>query len=77
MQFSKCLEVVEDGGNGFLVEPKSTEQLVAAMERLVVLLREQKIVMGKEGYRKALEQFDVRLMLRKYDEILSDLSVCE
>lgn len=72
-----CRELVEDGGNGFLVEPKSTEQLVAAMERFISLSQEQKIAMGEVSYRKALEQFDVRITLRKYDEILSDLGVCE
>ena len=72
-----CRELVEEGGNGFLVEPKSPEQLVAAMERFISLSREQKIAMGEVSYRKAIEQFDVRITLRKYDEILSSLGVCK
>lgn len=68
-----CRELIEDGVNGFTADPKNTEQLVRAMEHFLSLPREQKMEMGKASYLKAFNQFDVRITLRKYDEILKSL----
>ncbi|EIQ0745043.1 glycosyltransferase, partial [Escherichia coli] len=47
-----CRDVVEDGINGFLCEPKNTKSLVDALERFINLSDKQKIEMGIASRRK-------------------------
>lgn len=53
-----CRETVTEGDNGFLVAPKSVEELVAAMEKLIQQpgLSEH---MGEASLQKARTEFDV------------------
>lgn len=59
-----CRETVKNGKNGFLVAPKDSKTLAAAMIRFVqnpALI----VPMGKESRKLALEKFDVRLVNQK------------
>ncbi|HGU1346720.1 TPA: glycosyltransferase, partial [Escherichia coli] len=53
-----CRDVVEDGINGFLCEPKNTKSLVDALERFINLSDKQKIEMGIASRRKIEQEFD-------------------
>lgn len=53
-----CRETVIEGENGFLVQPKSVDELVDAMEKLI-LHPEFVTSMGKASYQLALDDFDV------------------
>jgi len=60
-----CREVVEDGVNGFLVPVKDVDELVKKIKLLVEnpILRES---MGKEGRKKAVQEFDIKKVVRQY-----------
>jgi len=59
-----CREVVIDGVNGFLVQPKDVDSLVNAMHRLI---REPGIVnqMGAASRKRAVELFDEKKVLNE------------
>jgi len=61
-------EVVKDGISGLLVPPQDIQALSNAMVRLAddSSLREG---MGKEGRKRALEWFDINLIVRQYEEL--------
>jgi glycosyltransferase involved in cell wall biosynthesis len=54
-----CREAVEEGRNGYLIEPKSVEQLVSAMERFI---SEPDLIgqMGAESRKIAVAKYDVK-----------------
>lgn len=64
-----CREAVEDGKNGFLVQPKDAGALEEAMLRLIRLDEEQRQTMGKYSRRKAERDFDVAHVLKIYQQI--------
>lgn len=53
-----CRETVIDGENGFLVQPKSVDELIRAMEKLIQH-PEKTLVMGEVSLQRAREEFDV------------------
>lgn len=53
-----CRETVIDGENGFLVQPKSADELTRAMEKLIQDPEQMK-VMGQVSLQRAREEFDV------------------
>jgi glycosyltransferase involved in cell wall biosynthesis len=67
-----CREAVRDGYNGFLVPPRSTNELATALERLIVdpVLRDE---MGRHGRVLAERRFGqdaiIRQTLAVYDEL--------
>jgi glycosyltransferase involved in cell wall biosynthesis len=69
-----CRDIVEDGENGFLVEPADVPGLTRAIRRLLLEpgLRDR---MGKAGRLKALQQFDERLVIgetmKVYEQMVS------
>jgi glycosyltransferase involved in cell wall biosynthesis len=56
-----CRETVKDGFNGFLVEPKNTDQLIEKMEYLI---KNSKMIsdMGTNSERYCREKFDVNII---------------
>ena len=66
-----CREVVEDGLNGFLVPVKDIDELSKKIKLLVEnpILRD---TMGQEGRKKALEEFDIKKVLKQYLELYGE-----
>lgn len=67
-----CKELVDDGLNGYLVEPKNSESLAEAMIKFIELPEAEKVRMGKKGRQKAEMQFDVKNVIREYEKILEN-----
>ncbi|STM88509.1 putative glycosyl transferase [Escherichia coli] len=65
-----CRDVVEDGINGFLCEPKNTKSLVDALERFINLSDKQKIEMGIASRRKIEQEFDEKKVIDSYMKLL-------
>lgn len=65
-----CREVVVDGVNGFLCKPKDVESLVAAMEKILSMSYEELVEMGKRGREKVEREFDERIVIQKYMDII-------
>ncbi len=68
-----CRDVVEEGVNGFLCEPRDPASLADAMERLGSLPEQQRSSMGAASRRKVQEQFSEALVVRAYLDALASL----
>jgi glycosyltransferase involved in cell wall biosynthesis len=66
-------ELLENGKEGFIVQPGRAEQLSDAM---VTLLKDDKLrrAMGAAAAARAKEKFDVSAMIRAYEELYSEIS---
>lgn len=68
-----CREVVDDGVNGFLCEPRSADDLKAKMEQMLLLPEAERIQMGLNGRDKMLRQFDERIVIDRYVKAIGQL----
>lgn len=66
-------ELLENGREGFIVQPGRAEQLSEAM---VTLLKDGKLrrAMGAAAAARAKDKFDVSAMIRAYEELYSEIS---
>lgn len=68
---SGCREVIDDGINGFVVEQKSTQDLINKIEAFLAMPWEQKKEMGLAGRAKVEKEFDRQIVVGKYlDEVV-------
>lgn len=65
---SGCREVVDNGVNGYMVECRSSESLIKAVEKFLKLSWEEKKKMGTEARRKVEREFDRQIVVEKYVE---------
>ncbi len=70
-----CKEVVDDGINGYLCEPKDVIGLSEKMIQFIHLPAEEKNKMGKAGREKVLQQFDEKIIIDIYKEKLAQYSI--
>ena len=68
-----CKEVVDDGVNGFLCEIKSPESLAEQMMRIAALSIEEREEMGLLGRAKVINEFDEKIVIDKYREVIKEL----
>lgn len=68
-----CKEIVKDGYNGYIVPPHDVDALVQAMIRFIELPREDKIQMALNSRQIAEKEFDIRWVIKHYDNIIKDL----
>lgn len=69
-----CKETVEDGVNGYLVPVKDVAGLEKAMTTLIKMPIEQRIRMGEEGRKKAVNEFDETFNHQQYLEFIREQS---
>jgi glycosyltransferase involved in cell wall biosynthesis len=65
-----CRDVVDDGVNGYLCRPRSWEDLASKMEKFLALSHEERVAMGKKSREKMLREFDEKIVIEKYLELL-------
>lgn len=65
---SGCREVVDDGINGYVVEEKSSQDLIDKIEMFLAKSVEERKAMGLAGRAKVEKEFDRRIVVRKYLE---------
>ena len=63
-----CREVVDDGINGYVVEEKSSQDLIDKIEMFLAKSVEERKAMGLAGRAKVEKEFDRRIVVRKYLE---------
>lgn len=68
-----CKEIVDDNVTGYLVPAKNSNALADAMIKFMEISKEEKINMSKASYNKAIKEFDVKFVLRKYEQIINEL----
>lgn len=61
-----CKEVVDDGVNGLLCEPKNADSLSSAMKRMLLMGTSNRNKMGKMSRRKAENGFDEQIIIQAY-----------
>lgn len=67
-----CREIVEDGVNGYLCQPKSADSLAEQMRKIIKLQPEEREEMGKRGREKVMDEFDEKLVIKKYLEAVKE-----
>lgn len=68
-----CRETVDEGVNGFLCQPRSTESLIEKLELMFNLSHQQRLELGVASRRKIELEFDEQLVIEKY---LSAVNEC-
>jgi len=61
-----CKNVVDDGVNGYLCNVKDYVDLAKSMEKIINLSQSKRKEMGIESRKKALKEFDERIVFSKY-----------
>ncbi|WP_035773638.1 glycosyltransferase family 4 protein [Butyrivibrio sp. VCD2006] len=69
-----CIEALDGEKNGFAFEPKSTDALVAAIERILALSEKERAKMGRAGRRFIENNFDRKLIIDAYKAELDSIS---
>lgn len=67
-----CKDVVDDGVNGFLIEPKNIQQLAEKL-RTLILNKELRIKMGEAARRKAEREFSIQKVVDTHMKVYKEL----
>lgn len=70
-----CRETVEDGHNGYLVPAKDTDGLFEALLKMRDLPEAERARMGAAGRALALQEFDERIIVQHYLDLLEGLEL--
>ncbi|CAA6817686.1 MAG: Lipid carrier : UDP-N-acetylgalactosaminyltransferase (EC / Alpha-1,3-N-acetylgalactosamine transferase PglA (EC; Putative glycosyltransferase [uncultured Sulfurovum sp.] len=65
-----CRDVVDHGINGYICEPRSWEDLKLKIEMFLALTDEEKSEMGRQSRLKIKREFDEKLVINKYLDLL-------
>jgi glycosyltransferase involved in cell wall biosynthesis len=68
-----CRDVVDDGINGFICKIRDTASLVNNLDRFINLSHKDQVLMGQKGREKILKEYDEKIVIEKYSEVLSSL----
>lgn len=69
-----CREVVDDGVNGYLCQPRDAMDLAEKMKQMIALAPEQRAEMGKRGREKMEQEFDERIVIDRYLEVVEQIA---
>ena len=61
-----CRETVEDGYNGFICAPRSTESLILALEKIIKMSHSERLDFGLNSRNKIEKEFDEKIVINKY-----------
>ncbi|HBA3937621.1 TPA: glycosyltransferase family 4 protein, partial [Escherichia coli] len=67
-----CKETVINNVTGYLCEPRSVSDLCAKMEKIISMSKEDKVKMGLAGRQYIERNFDERIVVDKYLNVISD-----
>ena len=65
-----CKNVVDDGVNGFLCEPRNAIDLAMKMKAMILLSNDERQIMGRNGRLKVEKEFDESIVIQKYLETI-------
>jgi glycosyltransferase involved in cell wall biosynthesis len=68
-----CKDVVEDGYNGYLCKVKDSSDLAKKMEKMLNLSTKELMQMGNNGRQKVKNEFDEKIVIDKYLNILKEI----
>lgn len=61
-----CRETVDDGENGYLCEPRSTQDLIDKLDKMIKLSHSERLQMGLKSRTKVEREFDEKIVINKY-----------
>jgi glycosyltransferase involved in cell wall biosynthesis len=64
---------VDDGVNGYVCKVKQSQDLADKMERMIKLPENERIRMGERGREKMLREFDDRIVIQRYINVVQSL----
>lgn len=67
-----CQETFDDGVTGFGFEVKNVDSMKCAIDKFLALSPEQKCEMGRNGREKMEKQFDRKIVIKKYFNIINN-----
>lgn len=67
-----CIELIEDGVNGYMVKPRSSDDLMEKMERFYCLSEEERTAMGQAGHDIISRRFDEKIIISNYVKKIKD-----
>ena len=65
-----CRDIVDHRKNGFIVEPRDVHSLVSAIEEIIVMEDQDKLVMGKLGRKKMVSEFNETKIIDQYLDVV-------
>ncbi|HHD82412.1 MAG TPA: glycosyltransferase family 1 protein [Campylobacterales bacterium] len=66
-----CRDVVDDGMNGYLCQPRSAEDLKLKIEKFLKLSYDEQVIMGLKSRAKMKREYDEQIVIDKYLEAIS------
>lgn len=70
-----CRDIVEDGINGFLCMPRNGVDLAEKMLQFINLSHKQRANMGQNGRKKMVREFDEKIVIQRYLEVIREVCV--
>lgn len=67
-----CREVIANGINGYLCEPRSSQSLADQILKMISLSASERSKMGKEGRRMMIERFDEQKIIGIYIDYINE-----
>lgn len=68
-----CRETVDDLQNGFLIPIKDVQSLKLAIEKMINMPMEERIIMSEQSRQKAVTEFDDSLNHKKYLQVIKEI----
>jgi glycosyltransferase involved in cell wall biosynthesis len=68
-----CRNVVDEGKNGYLCRPRDAADLAVKMARMIALSPVARAEMGRRGREKVEREFDERIVIKKYLEVIREI----
>lgn len=68
-----CRETVDDNITGFIVNERSVDDLIAGVERFILLPYNQKVLMGQNARKKVEQEFDRKIVVRAYLDCINHI----
>lgn len=68
-----CKEVIDDGENGFLCNPKDAESLKEAINKFINLSEAQRKEMGRLSREKVVKEFDRNIVVDQYIKKINEI----
>lgn len=69
-----CREVVDDGINGYLCQPKDSDDLARKLVQMIEVTSDERQQMGARGRKKVEREFDERIVISRYLAVISDMA---
>jgi glycosyltransferase involved in cell wall biosynthesis len=69
-----CMELIDDGLNGFLCHVADYKDLSNKMEKMLRLSPQERQRMGEKSRKKVIEKFDVHVVINKYLDAIKQYS---